>query len=46
MELNHFGHLRFPINIILVCFDREVILLLQSKFPLKATKDVGKDAEN
>ena len=30
------GHLGFLIDTILACFDPEVILLLKSKFPLKA----------
>ena len=30
----------------LACFDPEVILLLQSKFQLKATKGLGRDVEN
>ena len=37
MERNHCGHLGFPIDIILARFDPEVIMLLQSKFRLKAT---------
>ena len=36
MEQNHCGHLGFSIGTILACFDPEVILLLQSKFRLKA----------
>ena len=32
----HCGHLGFSIGTILACFDPEVIMLLQSKFPLKA----------
>ena len=36
MEKTHYGHLGFSIDIILSCFDPEVILLLQSKFRLKA----------
>ena len=38
MERSHCCHLGFPINIILACFSPQVILLLQSKFQLKATK--------
>ena len=40
------GHLGFLINTILAHFDPEVVLLLQSKFRLKLTKDLGKDVEN
>ena len=45
MERNHCGHLEFPIDTILPRFDPEVNLLLQSKFRLKATKDLGRDVE-
>ena len=38
MERNHCGHLGFPIHTIFACFEPKVILLLQSKFRLKATK--------
>ena len=37
---------RFPVDTILAHFDPEVILLLQSKFLLKTTKGLGRDAEN
>ena len=46
MEQDHCSHLGFPINTILASFYYEVILLLQSKFGLKATKDLGRDFEN
>ena len=46
MEWNHFGHLGILINKILVCFHPEVILLLQSKFLLKATAGLERDVEN
>ena len=36
MKQNHCGHLGFSIDTILACFDPEVILLLKSKFRLKA----------
>ena len=45
MERNHCSHLEFPIDTILPRFDPEVNLLLQSKFRLKATKDLGRDVE-
>ena len=40
------GHLGNWINMIIAYFDPEVVLLLQSKFRLKATKDVGREVEN
>ena len=38
MGRNRCGHLGFPIDTVLAHFDPEAILLLQSKFRLKATK--------
>ena len=43
MEWNHCSHLGILINKILAHFDPEVILLLKSKFPLKATKGLGRE---
>ena len=40
------GHLGFPMDKNLACFDPEVNLLLQSKFRLKSTKGLGEDVEN
>ena len=45
MEWNHCGHLGFLIDTILTRFDSEVILLLQSKFRLKATKGLERGVE-
>ena len=45
MEQNHCGQLGFPIDKILAGFDPEVILLLQSKIRLKATKGLERDVE-
>ena len=42
MEHNHYGVLGFPTDTTLAGFDPEVIFLLQSKFRLKATKDLEK----
>ena len=46
MEQNHCGHLGFSIDISLACFDPEVMLLLKSKFRLKAILGLRKDVEN
>ena len=46
MEQNHCGHLGFLIDTIIAGFDPEVILLLQSKFRLKAIKGLERDDEN
>ena len=46
MEQNHSSHLGFPTDKILAGFDPEVILLLQSKFQLQATKGLERDVEN
>ena len=40
------GHLGFPINTILTCFNPDVILLLQSKFRLTPIKGLERDVEN
>ena len=37
------GHLGFLIDTILAHFDPEIVLLLQRKFRLKSTKDLGRD---
>ena len=45
MEQNNCSHLGFPIDKILAGFDPEVVLLLQSKFRLKATKGLERDVK-
>ena len=44
MEQTHCGHFGFLTDTVLACFDPEVILLLKSKFRLKAKIDFQDDS--